>query len=180
MARPRAGEPLQQRPRVIHPNSPCQAPPPTLRDILGAYKARGDGDRDMLIAMLNAKSAEDQVRSPRNGTPPVQPYSCPSSASQMSQHYTEQCWNCITTIRWPLHNINFQLKTEMAGITHHPFPIADSLMAIHLAVARHLTFLSFPPCEMHHHSHPPLNTLAKDTVLPSRPHHLTVANTTLQ
>jgi hypothetical protein len=39
-----------------------QAPPPSLREILGAYKSKGDGDRDMLIAMLNAKSAEDQVR----------------------------------------------------------------------------------------------------------------------
>ncbi|KAG1783644.1 hypothetical protein EV702DRAFT_8601 [Suillus placidus] len=37
-----------------------QAPPPSLREILGAYKSKGDGDRDMLIAMLNAKSAEDQ------------------------------------------------------------------------------------------------------------------------
>ncbi|KAL0950821.1 hypothetical protein HGRIS_007583 [Hohenbuehelia grisea] len=37
-----------------------QTPPPTLRDILTAYKTRGDGDRDMLLAMLNAKSAEDQ------------------------------------------------------------------------------------------------------------------------
>lgn len=37
-----------------------QSPPPSLRDILGAYKAKGDGDRDMLLAMLNAKSAEDQ------------------------------------------------------------------------------------------------------------------------
>ncbi|EIN13627.1 hypothetical protein PUNSTDRAFT_140125, partial [Punctularia strigosozonata HHB-11173 SS5] len=37
-----------------------QAPPPTLREILGAYKAKGDGDRDLLMAMLNAKSAEDQ------------------------------------------------------------------------------------------------------------------------
>ncbi|KAI0961223.1 hypothetical protein AcV7_000378 [Taiwanofungus camphoratus] len=37
-----------------------QSPPPSLRDILDAYKAKGDGDRDMLVAMLNAKSAEDQ------------------------------------------------------------------------------------------------------------------------
>ncbi|KAF7339955.1 hypothetical protein MVEN_01913200 [Mycena venus] len=37
-----------------------QPPPPSLRDILGAYKANGDGDRDMLLAMLNAKAAEDQ------------------------------------------------------------------------------------------------------------------------
>jgi len=36
-------------------------PPPTLREILGAYRSRGDGDREMLMAMLNAKSAEDQV-----------------------------------------------------------------------------------------------------------------------
>ncbi|KAJ2980651.1 hypothetical protein NUW54_g10976 [Trametes sanguinea] len=38
-----------------------QPPPPTLREILEAYKARGDGDREMLLAMLNAKSSEDQV-----------------------------------------------------------------------------------------------------------------------
>ncbi|KAF9229577.1 hypothetical protein BS17DRAFT_771641 [Gyrodon lividus] len=37
-----------------------QTPPPSLREILGAYKSKGNGDRDMLIAMLNAKSAEDQ------------------------------------------------------------------------------------------------------------------------
>ncbi|KAJ7042586.1 hypothetical protein C8F04DRAFT_1390555 [Mycena alexandri] len=37
-----------------------QPPPPSLRDILGAYKSNGDGDRDMLLAMLNAKTAEDQ------------------------------------------------------------------------------------------------------------------------
>ena len=37
-------------------------PPPTLREILTAYKQKGDGDRDMLLAMLNAKTAEDQVR----------------------------------------------------------------------------------------------------------------------
>ncbi|THH23111.1 hypothetical protein EUX98_g8066 [Antrodiella citrinella] len=41
-----------------------QPPPPSLREILGAYKAKGDGDREMLISMLNAKSAEDQVRAP--------------------------------------------------------------------------------------------------------------------
>ncbi|KAG1716355.1 hypothetical protein ID866_839 [Astraeus odoratus] len=37
-----------------------QTPPPTLREILAAYKAKGDGDRDTLLAMLNAKTAEDQ------------------------------------------------------------------------------------------------------------------------
>ncbi|KAH9947717.1 hypothetical protein B0H21DRAFT_737744 [Amylocystis lapponica] len=37
-----------------------QSPPPSLREILDAYRSKGDGDRDMLIAMLNAKSAEDQ------------------------------------------------------------------------------------------------------------------------
>ncbi|KAF9270504.1 hypothetical protein L218DRAFT_1071924 [Marasmius fiardii PR-910] len=34
-------------------------PPPSLRDILTAYRTKGDGDREMLLAMLNAKSAED-------------------------------------------------------------------------------------------------------------------------
>ncbi|KAG6834766.1 hypothetical protein H0H93_007549 [Arthromyces matolae] len=38
-----------------------QPPPPTLREILTAYRSKGDGDRDMLLAMLNAKTAEDQT-----------------------------------------------------------------------------------------------------------------------
>ncbi|KAH0838517.1 hypothetical protein J3R83DRAFT_6834 [Lanmaoa asiatica] len=42
------------------PHLHLQPPPPCLREILGAYRSKGDGDRDMLIAMLNAKSAEDQ------------------------------------------------------------------------------------------------------------------------
>ncbi|KAF9474308.1 hypothetical protein BDN70DRAFT_936768 [Pholiota conissans] len=37
-----------------------QPPPPSLREILTAYRTKGDGDRDMLLAMLNAKTAEDQ------------------------------------------------------------------------------------------------------------------------
>jgi len=37
-----------------------QTPPPSLREILAAYRARGDGDRDMLLSMLHAKTAEDQ------------------------------------------------------------------------------------------------------------------------
>ncbi|KAJ3822646.1 hypothetical protein EV361DRAFT_901344 [Lentinula raphanica] len=37
-----------------------QTPPPSLREILNAYRAKGDGDRDMLLAMLNAKNAEDR------------------------------------------------------------------------------------------------------------------------
>ncbi|KAF5312709.1 hypothetical protein D9619_003377 [Psilocybe cf. subviscida] len=37
-----------------------QTPPPSLREILTAYRTKGDGDRDMLLSMLNAKTAEDQ------------------------------------------------------------------------------------------------------------------------
>ncbi|KAH7340294.1 hypothetical protein B0J17DRAFT_715523 [Rhizoctonia solani] len=37
-----------------------QAPPPSLREILSAYNSKGEGDREMLVALLNAKSAEDQ------------------------------------------------------------------------------------------------------------------------
>ncbi|KAF7789217.1 hypothetical protein EIP86_000158 [Pleurotus ostreatoroseus] len=36
-----------------------QRPPPTMNDILGAYRAKGDGDREMLLALLNAKTAEE-------------------------------------------------------------------------------------------------------------------------
>jgi hypothetical protein len=61
MACPRTGELLfrafNSDMALIHP----QMPPPSLREVLGAYNLKGDGDRDMLIAMLNAKSAEDQV-----------------------------------------------------------------------------------------------------------------------
>ncbi|KAJ8514933.1 hypothetical protein ONZ45_g7575 [Pleurotus djamor] len=41
-------------------NTLNQPPPPSLREILAAYNSKGDGDRDMLLAMLNAKAAEDQ------------------------------------------------------------------------------------------------------------------------
>ncbi|KAG8798610.1 hypothetical protein FRC17_007375, partial [Serendipita sp. 399] len=37
-----------------------QAPAPSLREVLGAYRLKGDGDREMLLAVLNAKAAEDQ------------------------------------------------------------------------------------------------------------------------
>ena len=46
-----------------------QPPAPSLREILGAYRLKGDGDREMLLAILNAKAAEDQVR--------LSPYSPP-------------------------------------------------------------------------------------------------------
>ncbi|KAE9410739.1 hypothetical protein BT96DRAFT_870483 [Gymnopus androsaceus JB14] len=36
-----------------------QPPPPTLHDILQAYRTKGDGDRELLLAMLNAKRSED-------------------------------------------------------------------------------------------------------------------------
>ena len=48
-------------PSRVHFSYLLQPPPPSLREVLGAYNTRGDGDRDMLIAMLNAKTAEDQV-----------------------------------------------------------------------------------------------------------------------
>jgi hypothetical protein len=38
-----------------------QAPAPSLREVLAAYRLKGDGDREMLLAVLNAKAAEDQV-----------------------------------------------------------------------------------------------------------------------
>ncbi|CAE7147381.1 unnamed protein product [Rhizoctonia solani] len=36
-----------------------QPPPPTLREVLAAYSTKGEGDREMLIALLKAKAAED-------------------------------------------------------------------------------------------------------------------------
>jgi hypothetical protein len=34
-----------------------------MHEILAAYTAKGDGDREMLFALLNAKAAEDNVSS---------------------------------------------------------------------------------------------------------------------
>lgn len=66
-----------------------QAPPPSLREILGAYKSKGDGDREMLIAMLNAKSAEDQVRfSSISGCLLLTPFLLQRLASVASLHKT--------------------------------------------------------------------------------------------
>jgi hypothetical protein len=38
-----------------------QPGPPSLRELLEAYSQKGNGDRELLLAMLNAKSSEDQV-----------------------------------------------------------------------------------------------------------------------
>jgi hypothetical protein len=51
----------QQRALQAAINAIDQAPGPSLREVLGAYRLKGDGDREMLLAILNAKAAEDQV-----------------------------------------------------------------------------------------------------------------------
>lgn len=72
---------LEQVSRALQPPhgpvshaSRLQPPPPSLREILEAYKARGDGDREMLLAMLNAKSSEDQVSPHAVRSVPVHKY----------------------------------------------------------------------------------------------------------
>ncbi|KAJ4476687.1 hypothetical protein J3R30DRAFT_3704163 [Lentinula aciculospora] len=45
---------------LYNDKSQILTPPPSLREILTAYRSKGDGDRDMLIAMLNAKTSEDR------------------------------------------------------------------------------------------------------------------------
>ncbi|CCO26082.1 hypothetical protein BN14_00099 [Rhizoctonia solani AG-1 IB] len=60
---PAAKPPGAEQPRPILEttwHALSQAPPPSLREILTAYNTKGEGDRDMLVALLNAKSAEDQ------------------------------------------------------------------------------------------------------------------------
>ena len=61
-----------------------QPPPPTLREILEAYKARGDGDREMLLAMLNAKSSEDQVSPPVTYATRAPPYHSSPAAARLT------------------------------------------------------------------------------------------------
>jgi len=41
--------------RILH-----QPSPPSLRELLEAYSVKGNGDRELLLAMLSAKSSEDQ------------------------------------------------------------------------------------------------------------------------
>ena len=77
-------------PRPLHLR--FQAPPPSLREILGAYRSKGDGDRDLLIAMLNAKSAEDQVgASPRQSLAPCLYI---NSARRPLLPCTDHFWTC--------------------------------------------------------------------------------------
>ncbi|KAK0198568.1 hypothetical protein F5146DRAFT_1020174 [Armillaria mellea] len=80
-----------------------QQPPPTLREILGAYRAKGDGDRDMLLAMLKAKTAEEHSQAERAAllrtlidvqrhtsyppSPPMSHYPTPSTSHSPPQQH---------------------------------------------------------------------------------------------
>jgi hypothetical protein len=59
---PLPGEPIppSRCPTLANVIAYPQPPPPTLREILSAYALQGREDREMLIALLNAKAAEDQ------------------------------------------------------------------------------------------------------------------------
>jgi hypothetical protein len=99
-----------------------QTPPPTLREILNAYNSGGDGDRDMLLAMLNAKSAEDQVSTTLSLIHTHTAYLLsPSSDSRPSRLYREPCSRSITH---PLRRTN--IRSLIPRATIHPQPSAPN------------------------------------------------------
>ncbi|KAF8148356.1 hypothetical protein K438DRAFT_1733915, partial [Mycena galopus ATCC 62051] len=64
-----------------HPSSP------TLREILAAYNAHGNGDRDKLLATLNAKAAEDRRLASLAAL-----HQTMLEASQLRQHQSPLSW----------------------------------------------------------------------------------------
>lgn len=114
-----------------------QSPPPSLRDILDAYRAKGDGDRDMLIAMLNAKSAEDQriaslASLQRTMLDMYQPALHPSSHSIP-----------------PLH-----LSTDVHSHSHyghHHSPSGPSYSVTHMPSPPHTSYHHSPHSRVHAH-----------------------------
>ncbi|RDB29079.1 hypothetical protein Hypma_015228 [Hypsizygus marmoreus] len=120
-----------------------QTPPPSLREILGAYRSKGDGDRDMLLAMLNAKTAEDQRL---------------ASVAALQRSVLEVYQGA------PHQDIQPQLQPRMNGTHHYPTPsftqsphLCDkkSRRQHHPQHHHHLPSGSRSPPRVHHHANLP-------------------------
>ncbi|KAH7104110.1 hypothetical protein BKA62DRAFT_635102, partial [Auriculariales sp. MPI-PUGE-AT-0066] len=117
---------------------------PSLREVLGAYNAKGTGDRDMLLALLNAKSAEDnriaatttlqntmlQFYTSRSGTPAV--YTAPSThtSPRMMMQPAPLSPDSLShsTLPPPQHQQHFSRHADMSlgHVRHHPYIHAAS------------------------------------------------------
>jgi len=113
-----------------------QPAPPSLREILAAYRTRGDGDRDMLLAMLNAKTAEDQRM---------------SSTASLHRTVLEIC-----------QQATFSPSEHQNGASHYPTPsftqsppLCDRQSSCHANHRHHVVSYNNSPLNSHPHL-PPL------------------------
>ncbi|KAI5831955.1 hypothetical protein K523DRAFT_268700 [Schizophyllum commune Tattone D] len=103
-----------------------QPPPPSVREILAAYSTRGDGDREMLLAMLNAKSAEDQrlasVANLQKGLLDVYHSTSHGSQTELERERASQS-NPMRTPESPPASLS---RTRDAHSRHHPYRYAPT------------------------------------------------------
>jgi len=120
-----------------------QPPPPSLREILTAYRTKGDGDRDMLLAMLSAKTAEDQRL---------------SSTASLHRTVLEICQQAsLSPTEQPASSAN--------GASHYPTPsftqspLCDRQSSCHANHRPHVVSYNSSPLNSHPHL-PPLRDLS--------------------
>ncbi|KAH9487103.1 hypothetical protein JR316_0001171 [Psilocybe cubensis] len=119
-----------------------QQPAPSLREILSAYKTKGDGDREMLIAMLNAKTAEDQRQ---------------ASVASLQRTLLEIYQQSASAPPEPVHSASRSSSSNYhhypsPGYTHSPRP-SEQLPSRRLHHRHRVTSgsRSPPPSRMHSH-----------------------------
>ncbi|KAI0786087.1 hypothetical protein C8Q75DRAFT_774032 [Abortiporus biennis] len=99
------------------------SPPPSLREILNAYRSKGDGDRDMLLAMLNAKSAEDQRLASLASLhrTMLELYQTPVPSSQSTYH------SQYTDTHYQQHHFPSPPNTSYhsSPMQSHPYPLGE-------------------------------------------------------
>jgi hypothetical protein len=109
---------------------PSQSTSPSLRDILAAFKfSKGqDGDCQLLLAVLNAKTAEDQVFCPPARFAHLDTHRAPSSSEQpRSRISTRVCSNLNQTSTFLL----LPQRTPSHDCTsHHPSHPLDLIRPI--------------------------------------------------
>jgi hypothetical protein len=121
-----------------------QPPPPSLREILTAYRTKGDGDRDMLLAMLSAKTAEDQRL---------------SSTASLQRTVLEICQQASSS---PPEQSSFSAN----GASHYPTPsftqsppLCDRQSSCHTNHRHHVVSYNNSPLNSHQQL-PPLRDLS--------------------
>ncbi|KAF8807242.1 hypothetical protein BYT27DRAFT_7189336, partial [Phlegmacium glaucopus] len=117
-----------------------QPPPPSLREILTAYRAKGDGDRDMLLAMLSAKTAEDQRQ---------------SSVASLHRTMLEICQQSTPSLpeQSSLTSANGSYHYPTPSFTQSP-PLCDQQSSRHVNHRPHVLSRSHSPINPHPHLPP--------------------------